>query len=131
MEINEISYNIQWEDVHPIIVDNNKSKIDTLPLTGKLAKPAITSYLAYLANKEGVEQIHFLLASESCLIFKSLGDITRFLADIQKKWHESCLEELILLKDRNIYKVINLPKRRKAIKNYWVFNIKSNSHYRS
>ena len=36
-----------------------------------------------------------------------------------------------MLKDRNVYKVVDLPKRRKAIKNYWVFNIKSDGHYRS
>ena len=53
------------------------------------------------------------------------------LANIQKKWLEFCLEGLKSLKDRNIYKAINFSKRRKVIKNYWAFNIKSNSHYRS
>jgi len=36
-----------------------------------------------------------------------------------------------LLKDRNVYKVVNLSKRWKVIKNCWVFKIKSDSHYRS
>ena len=35
------------------------------------------------------------------------------------------------LKNRNIYEVVDLPKRRKVIKNCWVFNIKSDGHYRS
>ena len=31
----------------------------------------------------------------------------------------------------NIYEVVNLSKRWKVIENHWVFNIKSNSHYKS
>ena len=34
-------------------------------------------------------------------------------------------------KDRNVYEVVNLFKGQKAIKNFWVFNIKSNGCYRS
>ena len=81
----------------------------------------IISYLAYLARKDGVEQIHFLLAQhaiESCPIPKNLGDITKLPVNIQKKWLESCLKGLKLLKDRNVYEVVNLPKKRKMIKNY-------------
>ena len=88
IEINRTLYNIQWEGKHPIIVDNNGSRIDTLPSTGESAEPVITSYLVYLVREEGVKQIHFLLAqcvTESCLVPKSLGDVTRLLADIQKK----------------------------------------------
>jgi len=39
---------------------------------------------------------------------KNLGDITKLLANIQKKWLEFYLEKLKLLKDRNIYEVLNL-----------------------
>ena len=53
------------------------------------------------------------------------------LLDIQKKQLESCLEKLKSLKDKNVYRVINLNKIRKVINNHWVFNIKSNGHYRS
>jgi len=53
------------------------------------------------------------------------------LANIQKKWLESCFEKLKSLKDRNVYKVVDLSKRWKVIKNHWVFNIKFNGHYRS
>ena len=103
--------------------------MNTLPPIGELAKLVITSYLACLAREGEVEQICFFLAQcviESCPIPKNLGDVTRLLADIQKKWLKSCLEKLKLLKDRNIYE-----EKRKAIKNQWVFNIKSNDRYRS
>ena len=95
--------------------------MDTPPPVDELAKPAITSYLEHLTKEGRVEQIHFLLAqyaAESCPIPKSLGDITRLLANIQKKWLESCLEELKSLKERNVYKVVDLSKRRKVIKNH-------------
>ena len=121
IEINETLYNIHWEDKHSIIVDNNRYRIDTSPPIGKSAKPAITSYLACLAREGRVEQICFLLAQyaiESCPIPKDLGDVTRLLADTQKKWLESCFEKLKSLKDRNVYEVMDLPKRRKAIKNH-------------
>jgi len=68
--------------------------MNTLFPIGELAKPAITNYLICLARKEKVEQIHFFLVqhiAESCSIPKSLRDVIRLLADIQKKWLESCL----------------------------------------
>jgi len=45
------------------------------------------------------------------LISRNLGDINKLLADIQKKWLESCFEKLKSLKDRNVYEVVGLPKR--------------------
>ena len=114
VEINRILYNIQWEGQCSIIVDNNKGRIDTLSSTGELAEPAITSYLACLAREGRVEQICFLLAqhaAESCPIPKNLEDVTKLPTDIQKKWLESCLEKLKSFKDRNVYEVVDLPKR--------------------
>jgi len=90
--------------------------------------------LACFVRKKRVEQICFFLAqhiAESCPISKSLGDVTRLLANIQRKWLESCLEELKSLKDKYVYKVVDFPKERKVIKNCWVFNIKSDGCYRS
>ena len=81
------------------------------------AELAITSYLVHLARKERVEQICFFLIqhiAESFPISKSLEDITRLPADIQKKWLKSCLK---LLKDRYVYKVVDLSKERKVMKN--------------
>ena len=108
--------------------------MDTLPPISKSAEPAITSYLAYLAKEGGLEKIHFLLGQytiNSCPIPKNLGDLTILPANIHKKWLESCLEELKSLKDRNVYEVVDLSKRRKATKNCQVFNIKSDGCYRS
>ena len=105
---------------YTIIIDKNRSRIDTLSSTDKSAKIAITSYLVHLTREEVVEQICFLLIqhiAESCTISKSFGDIIRLLANIQNKWLESCLEKLKLLKDRNIYKVVDFFKERKVIKN--------------
>ena len=108
--------------------------MDTPSFIGESAEPAITSYLACFAREGRVEKIHFFLvqcATESCSILKSLGDITRLLADIQKKWLKSCLEELKSLKDRNVYEVVGPSKGRKVIKNCWILNIKSDGCYRS
>ena len=57
IEINGTLYNIQWEGKYPIIVNNDRSRIDTSPSIGKFTEPAITSYLAYLAREGRVEQI--------------------------------------------------------------------------
>ena len=59
--------------------------MNTPLLVCESAKTAITSYLAYLTKEGRVEQIHFLLVqyiAESCPIPKSLGYITRLLANI-------------------------------------------------
>jgi len=75
--------------------------------------------LAYLARKGEVEKIHFFLVqyiAESCPITKNLGDVAEMPANIQKKWLEFYLEKLKLLKDRNVYKVVDLSKRQKVIK---------------
>jgi len=77
--------------------------------------------LTCLAKEGEVEQICFFLAQyaiEFCPIPKSLGDITRLPADIQKKWLKFYLKKLKLLKNRNIYEVVDLIKRRKVIKNH-------------
>ena len=43
----------------------------------------------------------------------------------QKEWKAACHEELESLRKRNIFKLTKLPPGRKAIKNRWVFDIKS------
>ena len=50
---------------------------------------------------------------------------------LTKRWLESCFKELKSLKDKNVYEIIDLPKERKAVKNYWMFNIEFNGCYRS
>jgi len=34
-----------------------------------------------------------------------------------------------LLKDRDIYEIVDLLKGKKTVKNHWVFNIKPDGHY--
>jgi len=36
-----------------------------------------------------------------------------------------------LLKDRDVYEIEDFPKKRKAVKNCWVFNIKPDGYYQS
>ena len=88
--------------------------MNTLSSVGEKAKPAITSYLVCFARERGVEQICFLLAqyvAKSHLIPKSPRDITKLLANIQKKWLNFYFEKLKLFKDRKVYQVVNLSKK--------------------
>jgi len=98
------------------------------------ATTVITNYMVHLARKGGAEHIHFLLAlraTETHSQPKTFEDIAKLLADSKKRWLKSCLEELKLLKDRDVYKIVNLPKGKKVVKNCWVFNIKPDGCYRS
>jgi len=52
-------------------------------------------------------------------------DIGRLPADEQQAWRQAQFKELEALKKWNVYEFANLPPGRKAIKNRWVFNIKS------
>jgi len=44
---------------------------------------------------------------------------------------EFYLEKLKLLKNRNVYELVDFSKRQKVIKNCWIFNIKFDGYYRS
>jgi len=72
-----------------------------------------------------------LRATETHVLPKTFKDVVKLLADSKKRWLESCLEELKSLKDRDVYEIVDLSKRRKAVKNHWVFNIKPDGRYRS
>ena len=52
-------------------------------------------------------------------------DLDRLPADQQKEWRQAQFEELEALRKRNVYELTELPPGRKAIKNRWVFDIKS------
>ena len=87
-----------------------------------------------LAREGKAEHIHFLLAlraTETHVLPKTFKDVAKLPADSKKRQLESCLEELKSLKNRDVYEIVDLPKRRKVVKNHWVFNIKSDGHYRS
>jgi hypothetical protein len=52
-------------------------------------------------------------------------DIGKLTADDQQAWHKAQFEELEALKKRDVYKLADLPPGRKAIRNRWVFDLKS------
>jgi hypothetical protein len=52
-------------------------------------------------------------------------DILRLPAASQKEWKNACHEELESLHKRKVFELVKLPPGRKAIKNRWVFDIKS------
>jgi len=104
------------------------------PPAGESATTAITNHMVRLAREGGAEHIRFLLAlraSETHSLPKTFKNVTKLQADSKKRWLESCLEELKSLKDRDVYKIMDLPKGRKVVKNHWVFNIKPDGCYRS
>ena len=55
-------------------------------------------------------------------------DIQTLLSDQQKEWRKACTTELDMLRQRDMFELINAPKGRKVINNWWVFNIKPNGH---
>ena len=52
-------------------------------------------------------------------------DISKLPAEDQWAWRKAQFEELEALKKRNVYELADLPPGRKAIKNRWVFDLKS------
>jgi len=70
--------------------------------------------MVYLVREEGAKHIRFLLvfkATETYPLPKTFKDIAKLLADSKKRWLESCLKKLKLLKDRDVYEIIDLSKR--------------------
>jgi len=55
-------------------------------------------------------------------------DISKLSAKDQQAWCKAQFEELEALKKRNIYELADLPPGCKAIKNHWVFDLKSDGH---
>jgi len=55
-------------------------------------------------------------------------DIGKLSAEDQWAWHKAQFEELEALKKCNVYKLADIPPGCKAIKNRWVFNLKSDGH---
>jgi len=52
-------------------------------------------------------------------------DISKLSAEDQRAWRKAQFEELEALKKRNVYELADLPPGCKAIKNRWVFDLKS------
>jgi hypothetical protein len=86
-----------------------------------------------IVHEGGLEFIEFLMANavakpKTPVQFKDLGDLS---PSDRKAWFNACLEELQALKKRGVYELVDLPKGRRAIKNRWVFNTKSDGRKRA
>jgi len=85
--------------------------------------------LNHLVQEEEVEFIAFLLnkavpmASDQPVFYK---DIARLPSQLWEQWKKACQKELEALHKHKVFELADLPKGCKAIKNYWVFTIKSN-----
>jgi len=94
--------------------------MDAPPLADESATTAITNHMVCLAREGGAEHICFLLAlrvTETHVLPKTFKDVAKLPADFKKRWLESCLEKLKSLKDRDVYKIVDLPKGKKTVKN--------------
>jgi hypothetical protein len=97
--------------------------------------PDTESQLAKLAQEGGVGLINYLLtaagADDLPLPNKfspqewTFRDILRMPSELQKEWKQACFEELESLRKRQVFELTELPLGRKAIKNRWVFNVKT------
>jgi hypothetical protein len=108
--------------------------------SGQDAPQDITEeHLAKLAKEGGVEFMNYLMA-KAVPIDDSLPqstrewtfrDILRMPKQQQVEWKKACLEELEALRKRQVFELTQLPPGRKAIKNRWVFDVKSDGRKRA
>jgi len=96
----------------------------------KLQKEGGVRFILYLVNK-AIPRHDNDLPSELNVQNWTFRDILRLPAVKQKEWKDACHEELESLRKRNIYELVKLPPGRKAIKNRWVFAIKSDGRKRA
>jgi hypothetical protein len=97
--------------------------------------------LVKLAQEGGVRFMNFLLAkavpphdelpNPSKIREWTLRDVARMPEAQQKEWKDACREELEALRKRNVFELVKLPPGRKAIKNRWVFDIKTDGRKRA
>ena len=91
--------------------------------------------LSKLAREGGVKLMNFLLAkavpphellpNPANVRDWTFRDIMRMPEAQRKEWKDACREELESLNKRDVFELCKLPPGRKAIKNRWVFDIKS------
>jgi hypothetical protein len=95
--------------------------------------------LAKLAQEGGVDFINYLLAkalpdaqaddgtlpSSSSPREWTFRDILQMPKGLQQEWKKACHEELEALRRRQVFELTELPPGHKAIKNRWVFDIKT------
>jgi hypothetical protein len=94
-------------------------------------------YISKIAQEGGVDLMRWLLAKAiKPSITKDqvpiqFHDIACLPAQQQAEWKRACRDELEVLKKRQVYKIVDLPHGRKAIKNRWVFTIKGDGWKRA
>lgn len=98
-------------------------------------QPESDAELAKLAQEGGVGLMNYLLAkavadkeplpNTSSPREWTFRDILRMPNKLQEEWKKACLEELESLRKRHVFELTDLPHGRKAIKNRWVFDIKT------
>ena len=90
-----------------------------------------TGYITKLIQEGGVEFLAFLLNKAVPLAKNqpvTYRDIAKLPADLREQWRLACQKELEALHKCKVYELLDLPPGCKAVKNRWVFTIKSDGH---
>ena len=92
--------------------------------------------LTYLTDEGGVNLFNYLIANVNEPVADNVCewqycDIQHLPEEELVKWQQACQYELDMLKQCGVFEVTNLPPGRKAVKCRWVFNVKSDGHYRA
>jgi len=94
-------------------------------LVAKLAQEGGVDFMRYLLA-QALPDANDLLPSPSKPVRDwTFRDIMRMPQLQQKEWKNACHEELEALRKRKVFELVQLPHGRKAIRNRWVFNIKT------
>ena len=52
-------------------------------------------------------------------------EIARMSSATQEEWKKACREELEILRQRDVFELVDLPPNKRIVRNRWVFAIKS------
>ena len=94
----------------------------------RLACEGGVDFMQYLLSKAVLPPVPSAASAPRDWTFK---DILSMPSQERKGWIDACKEELEALRKRNVFELTDLPKGRKAIKNRWVFDIKSDGRKRA
>jgi len=96
----------------------------------RLQKEEGVRFILYLVSK-AIPHLNNDLSSEINVQNWTFQDILCLPAAKQKEWKDACHKKLESLWKQNVYKLVKLSPGRKAIKNWWVFAIKSDDRKRA
>ncbi|KAI3619346.1 gag-pol polyprotein [Moniliophthora roreri] len=111
--------------------DHNDIEIDRTP---PQTDDEMVNYVQILSQEGGVRYLDYIMASALSIDNVrqwQYKDILTLSKDEQKKWMAACHDELKSLQERNVYKLVDLPQGRKAIKSRWVFDVKTDGRYKA